>query len=695
MAGLEIDSAGAAKPPNETGYECWLRYRLAASPQVRRSYAAVCQRVVARGATQVQLSVRKELAQGLGAIIGRAPEFLVEPPGEGGYLATGTTADQWLLDVLARAGVPAPLGDGFVLLGQVLGPAGFIIGGSDTGCLYGAFAFLRRLQLGEGLPEGPVVEQPAMALRMLDHWDNLDGTVERGYAGKSIFFAQGNVVVDRQRLLDYGRLLASVGVNAVALNNVNVAPDAMALLTKRHLGPLSALAGILRRFGVRVFLSVAFEAPIVSGGLLTADPKNALVSDWWSRLAETVYGYIPDLGGFLVKAGSESRAGPHSYGRTHADAANAVAAGLEPYGGSVLWRTFVYDCQQDWRDRSTDRAKAAHDEFVPLEGHFAHNVVLQVKAGPVDFQVREPPSPLLGAMANTAQVLEVQLSQEYTGQQVHLFYLVPAWKEVLGFDTHATGPGATVAKIVCGASSKSGMAGVANVGDDPNWTGHHLAQANLYGFGRLAWCPDLAAEQVASEWARLTFGDHPASAEVVTKMLMASGPAYESYTTPLGLGWMVTPGAHYGPSPDGYEYDRWGTYHFADSAGIGVDRTASHGTGFTAQYRQPWQDIFDDPSTCPEDLLLFFHHLRYDFLLPSGTTLLQRMYDLHFEGAEMAEHLLARWRSLAGLVDAVRYRAVEERLALQLRHAREWRDVVNTYLYRKSGKSDDKGRRVY
>ncbi len=325
-------------------------------------------------------SARDELGKGLGAILGRAPEFLVEPPVGGGYLAIGTIAEQWLLDALAAAGVPSPARDGFVLLAYA--PCAFIIGGTDIGCLYGTFAFLRRLQLGENLPEEPVVERPAMALRMLDHWDNLDGTVERGYAGKSIFFTEGDVVVDRQRVIDYARLLASIGVNAVALNNVNVAPEAMALPTRRYLRPLAALADVFRRFGVRVFLSVAFDAPIVAGGLLTADPASPAVTEWWARLAGRAYAYIPDLGGFLVKAGSESRAGPHGYGRIHADGANVIAAGLEPFGGTVLWRTFVYDCQQDWRDRATDRAKAAFDEFVPLDGSFATNVVLQVKAGP-------------------------------------------------------------------------------------------------------------------------------------------------------------------------------------------------------------------------------------------------------------------------------------------------------------------------
>ncbi len=526
---------------------------------------------------------------------------------------------------------------------------------------------------------------------MLDHWDNLDGTVERGYAGNSVFFSQGEVYLGGRRLADYARLLASVGINAIALNNVNVNVDAMALLTERHLPRLGELANILNTFGVRLFLSVGFAGPIASGGLASADPLDPEVREWWSQTARKAYSFVPGLGGFLVKAGSESLPGPRDYGRDHAEGANVLAAALAPFGGLVVWRCFVYDCQQDWRDRSTDRAKAAYEEFLPLDGRFADNVVLQVKAGPMDFQVREPPSPLLGRMSHTAQMLELQLTQEYTGQQVHLCYLVPAWKEVLDFRprTSVLGEGARVAQSV------TGVAGVANIGDGPNWTGHDLAQANLYGFGRLAWDTTASAAHVASEWAGLTFGADHTTTEVICRMLMASWPAYEAYTAPLGVGWMVTPGTHYGPSPDGYEYSRWGTYHFADFAGVGVDRSTSHGTGFTAQYDEPWRSAFDDPATCPEELLLFFHHLPYGYVLRSGKTIIQHIYDSHFEGAAVAEDLLTMWRSLAGRVDVARFAAVEERLARQVLHAREWRDVINAYFYRKSGIPDEKGRPIF
>jgi alpha-glucuronidase len=677
-------------PPNETGYECWLRYKAVRDPRLTAVYSSFCQHLVAPGRSDLLLAARGELVKGIGALLGRPPELHDARPGEGGYIAIGTTAHAGMAEALGGAGINPPRGDGFVLLGH-RGLAVTIVGGSEQGCLYGAFALLRRLQLGLDLPARPLVEHPDLDLRMLDHWDNLDGTVERGYAGGSVFFSQGEVYLGGHRLADYARLLASVGINAIALNNVNVNVDAMALLTERHLPRVAELANILKAFGVRLFLSVGFASPIASGGLASADPLDADVREWWSRTARKVYSFVPDLGGFLVKAGSESLPGPRDYGRDHAEGANVLAAALAPLGGLVVWRCFVYDCQQDWRDRSTDRAKAAYEEFFPLDGRFAANVVLQVKAGPMDFQVREPPSPLLGRMSRTTQMLELQLTQEYTGQQVHLCYLVPAWKEVLDFRprTSAPGEGPRVAQLV------TGVAGVANIGDDQNWTGHDLAQANLYGFGRITWDTTVPAGHVASEWAGLTFGTDQTTTEVICKMLMASWPAYEAYTAPLGVGWMVTPGTHYGPSPDGYEYSRWGTYHFADFAGVGVDRTTSHGTGFTAQYDEQWRSAFDDPATCPLELLLFFHHLPYGYALPSGKTIIQHIYDSHFEGAAVAEDLLTMWRSLAGRVDVARFAAVEERLARQVLHAREWRDVINAYFYRKSGIPDEKGRPIF
>ncbi|HEY6473543.1 MAG TPA: alpha-glucuronidase, partial [Acidimicrobiales bacterium] len=381
-----------------------------------------------------------------------------------------------------------------------------------------------------------------------------------------------------------------------------------------------------------------------------------------------------------------------------------------PFGGVVLWRAFVYDCEQDWRDTSTDRAKAAYEEFVPLDGAFAANVAVQVKNGPMDYQVREPPSPLFGAAPATSKLLEVQLTQEYTGQQVHLCYLVPMWKEVLEFDTHASGEGSTVSELVVAGRGErgpaeadgvaeavdlAGMVGVANVGDEPGWTGHPLAQANLYGFGRLAWQPELTAEAIAREWAALTFGLDETVVEAVVSMLVRSREVYESYTSPLGLGWMVTPAVHYGPDPEGYEYSRWGTYIRADREAIGVDRGVAHGTGFTAQYHEPWRSIFEDRDRCPQELLLFFHHVGYAEMLRSGVTLAQHVYDSHFAGVEAVEGFIAEWNRLRDRIDPVRHGAVARRLQEQRESALQWRDVINAYFHRYSGIPDAAGRTLY
>ncbi len=685
-----MDQLGSAtSPPAESGYAAWLRYGTWPAGVPHLPGTAARQRVVAAGTSELAATARTELVAGIGALTGRLPEVEAQAPPSLACLRVGTLADPDLAALVAEANLEAPPQDGFVLLSRV-GPAQVaVVGGDDRGSLYGVFGLLRRLFLGEGLPSGPVAEAPAVELRILEHWDNLDGSVERGYAGRSIFFADGRPVSEQRRVADYGRLLASVGVNAVAVNNVNVGREAAALLEPEGLLGLAEVARTLRRHGVRLFISVSFAAPLLSGALPTADPRDVSVRRWWETTALRVYSHIPDLGGFVVKADSESRPGPRTYGRDHAEGADVLAAALAPFGGRLLWRCFVYDSGQDWRDRATDRATAAHAEFVPLDGRFEANVILQVKAGPMDFQIREPASPLLGATPATRQAMEVQLTQEYTGQQVHVCYLVPAWKEALDFTPAGPGAEGTV------ASGLAGMAGVANVGDSPCWTGHPLAQANLYGFGRLAWDPSLSAERIAREWSRLSFGPDPGVEEAVTSMLMRSRPVYEAYTSPLGLGWMVTPGSHYGPDPDGYEYSRWGTYHRADSEGVGVDRTSAHGSGFTSQYRDPWRRVFDDPSRCPEELLLFFHHLPYGHVLGSGVTLIQHIYDSHFAGAAAAAELVELWRSLAGRVDPVRFRVVEERLVRQALHAQEWRDVVNAHFHRRSGIPDARGRRLF
>ncbi|WP_232290432.1 hypothetical protein [Micromonospora sp. ATCC 39149] len=460
----------------------------------------------------------------------------------------------------------------------------------------------------------------------------------------------------------------------------------------------------LRPYGIRVHLSVTFAAPVVLGGLPTADPLDATVRAWWAAATRQVYERIPDFGGYVVKADSEGQPGPFTYGRDHADGANLLAEALAPFGGVVHWRAFVYNHRQDWRDRSTDRARAAYDHFAPLDGRFRDNVVVQVKFGPIDFQPREPVSPVLAAMPATRLAVEFQVTQEYTGQQRHVCYLAPCWSEVLAFAPWGPG-GPTVADVAAGAgpgpAAGGGLVAVANVGDDPFWTGHPLAQANLYAFGRLAWDPRLDPTAVLDEWIDLTFpagttGDPTLVRRTLHAVMDGSWRTYERYTAPLGVGFMVSPANHhYGPDVDGYEYSRWGTYHFADREGVGVDRTRATGTGFTGQYPQPWSRVYESLRDCPDELLLFFHHVPYGHVLQSGSTVIQHIYDTHFAGVQQVAEMRQRWRRLAGVIDPAVHARVTERLDEQLRCAIEWRDQINTYFFRKSGVPDARGRQIH
>lgn len=575
----------------------------------------------------------------------------------------------------------------------------------ESGLLYGIFHLLRCVAMEKFL--GAVNEccNPDNPLRMLNHWDNMDGSIERGYSGESFFFEDGNVVVN-ERTVDYARLAASTGINGVVINNVNVKEEATWLITDRYLGKLEKMAEIFRGYGISLFLSLNYAAPMELGGPDSADPLSEEVREWWRKRFETVFAAIPDLGGFLVKADSEGRPGPFTYGRTQADGANMLADLVKPYGAVIIWRCFVYNCTQDWRDYKTDRAKAGYDAFIETDGDYHDNVILQIKNGPMDFQIREPVSPLLGGLRRTNQILEVQIAQEYTGQQIDLCYLVPMFKEVLEFRTYCCSDRDTVADIVSGRTfpkgnvgeeeypGRCGMAAVCNTGNDENWTGNDLAAANLYGFGRLSFNTDLSAEEIAREWVRMTYSNNRRVVEVVTELLLGSRETYEKYTSPLGIGWMVVPDIHYGPAVDGYEYSRWGTYHRADHWGIGVDRTDS-GTGYVRQYHEPNASRYNSLEECPEELLLFFHHVPYTHVLHSGKTLIQHIYDTHFEGVEEVEKMIRLWESLEGEISQESYRRVRQRFARQLVNAREWRDQVNSYFYRKSGIMDEKKRPVW
>jgi len=694
-------------------YDCWLGGGALGADALTADERGLLSRVAVAGVSPVLRTAREELVRGLTALTGseplpvsggseQQPHVLIAAPDSAAAAAAYAAA--------GRPSAPQPGEAEVIALAEVAEAARpcrlVITGSTEAACLHAVFAFLRRLRTGPAVNEPRVTrmrvaEATANKLRMINHWDNIDGTVERGYAGRSIFFADGRVTGDLRRVADYARVLASVGVNAVSLNNVNVTRPAARLLTTEHLPALARLAEVFRRYGIKLFISVSFDSPMVLSGVRTADPHDDEVAAWWRRQVAAVYEHIPDLGGFVVKADSESRPGPHVYGRTQAEGANMLAAALAPYGAIVVWRAFVYDCFQDWRDRSTDRARAAYDTFMPLDGAFADNVIVAIKFGPMDFQVREPTSPLLTALRQTSQAIEVQITQEYTGQQKDLCFLQPQWHEVMNLPTDGAdgaGTGATLAGIVSGHPTgrpHGGVVGVANVGDDPSWTGHVLAQANLYAFGRLAWDPAIEPRAVAAEWVTQTFGPAEPAFSAVTGMLLDSWPVYESYTAPLGVGWMVTPHTHYGPSIDGYEYSRWGTYHFADREGIGVDRTAATGTGYTAQYEATLAARYEDIASCPDELLLFFHHVPYTHRLKSGKTVIQHIYDSHFDGAAGARRLRETWLSLAGQVDQARFENVRHRLELQVANAAEWRDVVNTYFARKSGIPDERGRRIY
>lgn len=573
-----------------------------------------------------------------------------------------------------------------------------IVGSDAKGILYGVFKLIFSIKQHQSLQNLSIKESPSNELRMINHWDNVDGSIERGYAGRSIFYKDNDFIKDLRRSRDYARLLASVGINSVSVNNVNVHERETKFIEGEYLEGISRLAEVFADYGIKLFLSINFAAPIELGGLHTADPADHDVQEFWGGVAKRICEKIPNFGGFLVKADSENRPGPFTYNRTHAEGANMLAKALKPYDGIVIWRCFVYNCHVDWRDRKTDRARAAYDHFIGLDGLFEENVILQIKNGPMDFQIREPLSPLFGALTKTNQMMEFQITQEYTGQQKHICFLPTMWREYLDFDTYAKGKGTYIRDIVSGKTYDNihgGIAGVSNIGESVDWTGNPLAAANLYGFGRLCWNNQISTEEIAEEWVTLTLGTDKAIKEHVKTILLQSRKAYEDYTVPLGIGWMVNIGHHYGPNIEGYEYSPWGTYHYADYKGIGVDRTSETGTGYVNQYFEPNRSLYNNREMCPEALLLFFHHVGYEEKLKDGRTLLQYIYDVHFEGVASVEKFTWLWQQLEGHVENHFYNKVKEGLEVQLHDAAEWRDIVNTYFYRKTGIKDARGRKIY
>ncbi len=573
-----------------------------------------------------------------------------------------------------------------------LGTLTVVAGGDDRGVLYGAFALLRAFAETSHAPRTAIRESPAMPIRWVDEWDNANGTIERGYGGPSIFFENGKVRDDLSAVREYARLLASVGINGCNVNNVN---GAAPFLTPQMLQGLKRIADAMRPWGVRLAISVDIASPQKIGGLKTFDPLDPTVQAWWAAKVDEIFAQIPDLAGFTVKADSEGQAGPASYGRSPADAANLLAHALAPHGGVVLYRAFVYNNHLDYNDLKADRARAAYDIFHPLDGKFAANVIVQIKYGPIDFQAREPVSPLFAGLEKTNSAMELQITQEYTGQQRHLVYLAPMWKQMLDFDLRAGNRSTPVKEIIEGKSFKQplgGMIGVSCVGRD-GWLGSPLAMANLYAFGRLAWDPNLSAEQIAEEWTRQTIGTDPQVVATVTKMLMQSWPAYEHYTGPLGTQTLTDPtGSHYGPGIEGSERNGWGQWHRDDAQGIGMDRSVATGTGFAGQYPPAVAKMYESPATTPDNLLLFFHHVPYTYKLHSGETVIQYFYDSHYQGAEEAAQLVAEWQALKGKIDPGLYGDELARLEYQAGHAIVWRDAIVQYFLKQSGIPDAKGR---
>ena len=563
------------------------------------------------------------------------------------------------------------------------------------GLLYGFYYIYRQVRQKQTLESTHSI--PDQSFRMINHWDNMDGSIERGYAGDSIFYKDNTFRRDYDLVRQYARLLASVGINALSINNVNVHEFETRLILESSLPDVKMLNDIFSSYGIKTFLSINFATPKKLGGLQTADPLNQEVIDFWETTIAKIYQIIPDFGGFVVKADSEGEPGPFAYGRGHDEGANLFGRILGEYGGLCIWRCFVYDCAQDWRDRSIDRARAAYDHFLPLDGKFDDNVILQIKLGALDFQVIEPLSPLFGALRHTNQIIEFQLTQEYTGQQRAIYYQVPVWKEVLDFDTKYEYEPSVVKELLKTNSVNpklSGICAVGVVGMDDNWTHHKLMQSNIYAYGRLCWDNELSSETIAEEWSKLTFSISEEAHKKVVSILTTSRETYRLYNAPNGVGFMCKPNVHYGPSIDGYEYDRWGTYHFADRNGIGNNRTVT-GTKYVEQYSPARCQEYNNIATCPDELLLWFHHVPYEHVLQNGKMLIQDIYDNHFMGVQRVADYQAVWESLAEEMDTTSFENVRELLEEQYAMAIEWRDQVNTYFYRKSGVADEQGRRIY
>lgn len=552
-----------------------------------------------------------------------------------------------------------------------------ILAKTDLGLLYGSYHLLNLQQQKTNFSNLKLEEKPSYDIRILNHWDNLDGTIERGYAGHSLWKWEDLPSKISPRYEEYARANASIGINATVLNNVNASPN---MLREDYLKKVKVLADIFRPYGIKIYLSVNFSSPKVLGGLQNSDPLNQEVQKWWKDKAAEIYRMIPDFGGFLVKANSEGQPGPQDYGRTHADGANMMADVLKPYGGIVMWRAFVYSPSKE------DRAKQAHLEFVPLDGKFRDNVIIQIKNGPIDFQPREAFNPLFGALRKTSEMVEFQITQEYLGQANHLVFLAPLFKETLDSDTFSDGKGSTIAKITDGTlrpAKLTAIAAVANIGEDTNWTGHHFAQANWYAFGRLAWNHNLTSEQIADEWIKMTFTDQQNFVDPVKKIMLTSRETAVDYMMPLGLHHIFAGGHHYGPEPWGdYKGGRpdWSPvyYHQANAEGLGFDRTKT-GSNAVSQYFPPLNEIYGNIKTTPENLILWFHHVPWDYRMKDGKTLWDELCYKYDSGVQNVRNYQKIWDQIQPYIDSQRFSEVQDKLKIQAKDAVWWKDACLLY----------------
>lgn len=670
---LNVNSFG------EDGYRLWMRYD-ALDQALAGSYRTHIRSVNIEGSSETFSAMRNELETALNGLLGKAIPLTTSAADGTASVVIGTPGSSASIRSLKLEKELSSLGsEGFIIRNiRIQGSNKIVIASAgERGLLYGAFHFLRLLQTGKNIAVLGISQTPDVQLRLIDHWDNLDRSVERGYAGKSLWNWDDLPGTVDPRLRDYARATASIGINGVTLNNVNANSK---FLTGEYVRKVAAIAGVFRPYGIKIYLSARFSAPMELDGLPTADPLDPGVAAWWKKKSDEIYKIIPDFGGFLVKANSEGQPGPRTYGRDHVDGANMMAAAVAPHNGIVIWRAFVYDMRPGY-----DRAGAAYENLKPFDGKFAPNTLLQVKNGPIDFQPREPIHPLFGAMPKTNMVPELQITQEYLGFSNHLVFLAQMWREVLDTDTFAKGKGSTVARITDGTTfgrKLTGIAAVANTGTDQNWTGHDILQANWYAYGRLAWDLDIPSRQIADEWIKMTLTREPSAVSALTGILLTSHDALVDYMTPLGLHHQMWGGHHYGPAPwwNSFSRDDWNPtyYNKATEKGIGFDRTKT-GSGTVEQYFPPLRNEYADLTTVPDKFLLWFHHVPWTYRMRSGRTVWDEMA-LHYQsGVQWVRTTRKEWQKLRNVIDPERHAAISRKLAIQERDAVWWKDASLAY----------------